>query len=114
MRGFYLDANGDVEIRKNDIAVASGLELNMQKICQVLRTNCGEWWANPKEGIPMRQILKKNPDMGRVRDCIRKAVLCVDPGLQLTAYSARAEGRMLVVDFSVSDGKLGASASLEV
>ena len=62
MRGFYLDANGDVEIRKNDIAVASGLELKMQKICQVLRTNCGEWWANPKEGIPMRQILKKNPD----------------------------------------------------
>ena len=62
----------------------------------------------------MRQILKKNPDMGRVRDCIRKAVLCVDPGLQLTAYSARAEGRMLVVDFSVSDGKLGASARLEV
>ncbi len=107
MRGFYLDADGDVEIRKIDIAVASGLELEMQKIC-------GEWWANPKEGIPMRQILKKNPDMGRVRDCIRKAVLCVDPGLQLTAYSARAEGRMLVVDFSVSDGKLGASASLEV
>lgn len=114
MKGFFLDEEGDVVIRNNDIAMAGGLELKLQKIRQVLKTNQGEWWANPKEGIPRRQMLKKNPDTGRVRDWIRKAILLVDPGLQLTACSFRTEGRALTVGFSVTDGSTEASASLEV
>lgn len=114
MRGFCLDKDGDVIIRKNDIVVTDGLELKMQKIRQVLLTNQGEWEFNPKEGIPRRQILKKNFEEGRIRDWIQKAILLVDSSLQLTAYSARVEGRRLIVDFSVSDSDAEASSSVEV
>lgn len=114
MKGFYLDADGDVVIQNHDVVMVNGLELKLQKIRQVLRTNQGEWRMNPQEGIPMRRILKKNPDMGRIRDCIRKAIFMVDSNLQLTNFFVQAKGRVLTIDFSISDGSREASDQVEV
>lgn len=63
MKGFALDESGDVKIMNNDISMVSDNELLIQKIRQVLRTNQGEWWLQPKEGAPVQKILKKAPNI---------------------------------------------------
>lgn len=114
MKGFYLDKRGDVVIAENDIVLTADLELKMQKIHQVLSTNQGEWWLDEQEGIPMQKVLKKNPNLGLIRDYIKKAILQVDSELQLESCEFRTEGRTLLVDFTVSDSQTSATMQLEV
>ena len=61
MKDFLLDSLGDVVISHHDIALVHGMDLLMQKLHQVLSTNNGEWWLDKEEGIPVREIVKKNP-----------------------------------------------------
>lgn len=59
MKGFALDEYGDVIIEQNDVKLTYDTELLIQKIRQVLNTNRGEWWLDPKEGIPVQKVLKR-------------------------------------------------------
>ena len=68
MKGFSVDIHGDVVMEKNDIKLVYGTDLLIQKIRQVLSTNRGEWWLDPKEGIPVQKVLRKNPNLAMVRD----------------------------------------------
>lgn len=84
MKCFALDESGDVVLNQNDIQMAQGTDLIMQKIRQVLRTNRGEWSFDEKEGIPVRKILKKNPNIAMIRDYVRSVIDQVDGSLQMT------------------------------
>lgn len=59
MKGFALDANGDLLIKKNDIQMIEGAELTRQTVKTVLSTNKGEWSLNIDEGINFKDILGK-------------------------------------------------------
>ena len=114
MKGFLVDIYGDVVMEKKDIKLVYGTDLLIQKIRQVLSTNRGEWWLNPKEGIPMQKVLRKNPNLAMVRDYVRNAVSQVDPSLQMTRCDIMTEGRMLRITFSVSSADADATAEVEV
>lgn len=83
MKDFLLDSQKDVVINRKDIVLVEGMGLTMQKLRQVLSTNNGEWWLDKEEGIPVREIIKKNPEPGKIRDYIQKAALQVDSSLNL-------------------------------
>lgn len=102
MKGFALDDHGDVVIEKDDVKLAYGTELLTQKIRQVLSTNRGEWWLDPKEGIPVQKVLKKNPNPAMVRDYVRSAISQVDKSLRMTCCDVVTEGRALTVTFTVA------------
>lgn len=114
MTGFALDGSGDVVMGRRDIETVSGTELLAQKIRQVLGTNQGEWWLDPKEGIPVREVLKKGPNPAMVRDYVRSAVAQVDASLELTRCEVTSVGRTLQVYFEVSGADGTASAGMEV
>lgn len=114
MKGFSVDIHGDVVMEKNDIKLAYDTDLLIQKIRQVLSTNRGEWWLDPKEGIPVQKVLRKNPNSAMVRDYVRNAVSQVDPSLQMTRCDIMTEGRVLRITFSVSSADADATAEVEV
>ncbi len=49
MKCFALDESGDVVLNQNDIQMAQGTDLIMQKNSPVLRTNRGEWSFDEKK-----------------------------------------------------------------
>lgn len=114
MKGFAVDSHGDVVIETNDIKLVYDTDLLIQKIRQVLSTNRGEWWMDPKEGIPVQNVLKKNPNIPMVRDYVRNAVSQVDQSLQVTHCDITAEGRTLRITFSVSGADTAVTAEVEV
>lgn len=114
MKGFALDDHGDVVIEKNDIKVVYDADLMIQTVCQVLRTNRGEWWLDPKEGIPMQKILKKNPNLAMVRDYVRSAIAQVDKSLQVTHCDITTQGRTLNIAFTAAGADRTVAAKLEV
>lgn len=114
MKSFAVDNHGDVVIEENDVKLAYDTDLLIQKIQQVLSTNRGEWWLNPKEGIPVQRLLQKSPNNAMIRDYVRSAIAQVDATLQMTSCEMQTDGRQLRIAFSVA-GKSGSSrAELEV
>lgn len=114
MKGFALDNHGDVVIKKNDIELLYDTDLLIQTICQVLRTNRGEWRLDPKEGIPMQKILKKNPNLAMVRDYVRSAIAQVDQSLQITRCDITTQGRTLNITFTAVGADETVTANMEV
>ena len=114
MKGFALDRQGDVVISGNDVRLAYDTELLTQKIRQVLGTNRGEWWLDPKEGIPVQKILKKDPNPAMVRDYVRSAIAQVDKSLQMTRCDIATEGRLLKITFAVSGTDGTGTVEMEV
>ena len=114
MKCFALDESGDVVLNQNDIQMAQGTDLIMQKIRQVLRTNRGEWSFDEKEGIPVRKILKNNPNIAMIRDYVRSVIDQVDGSLQMTRCDIATEGRVLKINFTVSGASGQTTAEMEV
>lgn len=114
MKGFALNEYGDTVIERNDIRLAYDADLVTQKIRQVLSTNRGEWEMNPKEGIPVRLVLKKNPNVAMIKDCIRSAVRQVDPALKITRCETGISGRTLNISFAASGKDIVIDAEMEV
>lgn len=102
MKGFFLDGRGDVAIEKNDIKMACETDHLIQKIRQILNTNRGEWLLDPKEGIPIRKILIKNPNLAMIRDYVRGAIAQADKSLRMTRCEIAREGRTLKITFDVA------------
>lgn len=114
MKGFAIDEQGDVIIEKNDVRLTYDTELLIQKIRQVMSTNRGEWWLDPKEGLPVQKILKKTPNLAMIRDYVRSAIAQVDKSLYMTRCDITVEGRTLRIAFTAAgtDGEL--KAEMEV
>lgn len=114
MKGFAIDQYGDVIIENNDVKLAYDTGLLIQKIRQILSTNRGEWWLDPKEGIPVQKVLRKNPNLALIRDYVRSAIAQVDKSLEMTRCDIAIEGRMLKISFSVSGTSGTETVEMEV
>ena len=114
MKGFAIDKYGDVIIEQNDVKLSYNTDLLIQKIRQVLSTNRGEWWMDPKEGIPLQKVLKKNPNQAMIRDYVRNAIAQVDKSLEMTKCDITAEGRVLKIRFEILGADGSAATEMEV
>lgn len=104
MKGFLLDSHGDAVIGEGDIKLAADADLLTQKIRQILGTNRGEWWLDSGEGIPVQEVLRKNPNQARIRDHIRRALKQVDKNLELLSCRFAVNGRKLQIEFTAKCG----------
>lgn len=114
MKGFALDDHGDVVFKNNDIQLAYDTDLLIQKITYLLRTNRGEWQLNQKEGIPMHEIIKKDPNLAKVKDYVRSAVSQADASLRVSDCKIETEGRKMKIRFTAANQKSQVSIGLEV
>lgn len=114
MKGFAVDEYGDVIIKKSDIQLTCDMDLLIQKIRQVLRTNRGEWWLDPKEGIPVQKVLRKNPNTAMIRDYVRIAIAQVDKSLEMPRCDITTEGRTLKIIIDISGPNGSATTKMEV
>ncbi len=105
MKGFELDENGDVYIEKTRMQMVDKKELLRQKVISVLRTNKGEWFLNPNEGIIFDNLLGKKKDDEIIRNEILDGLRQVDVTFELTGFECDfdRETRKLVINFSASN-----------
>ena len=96
-----LDANG------LDLAMVSGPDHTAMKIRQTLRAFQGEWWLDPKLGLPYYTSIlgQKSPDLQAIRG-IYAAAITACPGVQsLTALTVGFDNasRTYTVAFTALD-----------
>lgn len=91
MKGFALDANGDLLIENNDISLVVGDSLLQQKVQTVLRTNLKEWFFDWEQGIDFSNLLGKNTTAELVRHEIERGLAQVDASFEITEFSYTAD-----------------------
>lgn len=114
MKDFKLNEQGDVVFCDGAIHLTADESLLSQKIRQILSTNRGEWWLDAKEGIPVQEVLKKNPDKRLIRDYIRRAVRQADASLELKACEFETKGRNLFISFTAGNERQTVTVETEV
>lgn len=101
MKGFALDATGDVVISDNKISIVVGDELLRQKVWTVLRTNLKEWFFDWEQGIDYGNLLGRSTSEEMVRFEIERGLRQVDATFEITefVYSEDKNARSSVVTF---------------
>ena len=108
---FGLDANGDEYADATGLAMTGDLDGIRQQVMLRLGFFRGEWFLDEETGLPWyEEILVKNPNMIRIRDIFRTAILSV-PGIRAVTYlDVQFTGaRTVTVDFRADTdlGELG-------
>lgn len=108
MKGFMVNAGGDVVISDNEVMMVEGDELLRQTIQQVLGTNKREWFLNTGEGVDFSVMLRKRVDHGEIRAELQDGLRQVDEDLVLDEYSAKMSDREMTISFKAknSDGEV--------
>lgn len=117
MKGFLLDASGDIVIQNNEIQMAYGLELTMQTIKSVLLTKTGEWFLDWDEGIDRDLILgQKQVDNEAVKFVVQEGLSQVDENLIIDKLSCDYDKttRKLFVSCSVKNRNSGETFNVDV
>lgn len=105
MKGFALDENGDLEIKKGAIQMTNGEALRNQKIQTVLGTNKGEWFLNIEEGVDFSKLLGRNRTEEEMRFEVERALRQVDESIVLDELMTEKRGRTLRVKFKAHTEK---------
>lgn len=87
MKGFALDANGDVLIENGVISIVVGDSLLQQKVMTVLRTNLKEWFFDWGQGIDFDNLLGKGTSADLARYEIERGLAQVDSTFVITEFS---------------------------
>lgn len=87
MKGFAVDASGDVLIENGHISIVVGNELMRQKVMAVLRTNLKEWFFDWDQGIDFRNILGKGVGEELARYEVARGLAQVDSTFSITEFS---------------------------
>ena len=87
MKGFALDAKGDLLIENNEISLVTGESLTQQKVATVLQTNLGEWFFDLEQGIDRNNLLGKDINEELVRYEVERGLLQVDSTFNVTEFS---------------------------
>ncbi len=113
MRGFELDAQGDVVVGR-DIATVEDTEA--QNIRQLVNANKGEWFLSPEQGLPLQSLLTKIPS-GReaeywdlVRNSIQACLLQVDSTYRITAFEHSVDRQTRKATITFTAQKTGGEA----
>lgn len=67
MKALAIDENGDLFMEQGKLQEVSGVEEIRQRFRQLLRTNKGEWFLNPEEGLDYSTFWTKTPDEEAIR-----------------------------------------------
>lgn len=96
-----LNQANDIVIEENVIVLIDGRDEIAQTLRTRLRVFLGEWFLDTREGVPyFEEILKKNPDPGRV-DAIFKNEILTSPGVvELITFKLDITGRKLTLEFT--------------
>ena len=73
MRSLLLSEDGDLVIQRGDLVEVEGIDEIAQRFRFILRTNKGEWFLNPDEGIDFRVFWQKLPDEEEIRLALEDA-----------------------------------------
>lgn len=87
MKGFALDANGDVLIENGAISMAVGDELLRQKVWTVLHTNLKEWFFDWEQGVDFHHLLGKGVGEELARYEIQRGLTQVDSTFTITEFT---------------------------
>ena len=101
MKGFAMDANGDVLIENNEISIVVGDSLLQQRVLSILRTNLKEWFFDWQQGIDFSNLLGKAANEELARYEIERGLAQVDDTFVITefSYSVDASERRAKVAF---------------
>lgn len=86
MKGFALDANGDVLIENNEISIVTGDKLLQQKVWAILRTNLKEWFFDWSQGIDYNNLLGKGKNEELARYEVERGLSQVDETFTITDF----------------------------
>ena len=73
MKSLLLSEDGDLVIKRGDLVEIEGVDEIVQRFRFVLRTNKGEWFLNPDEGIDFQVFWQKLPDEEEIRLALEDA-----------------------------------------
>lgn len=101
MKGFAMDANGDVLIENNEISIVVGDSLLQQRVLSILRTNLGEWFFDWQQGVDFSNLLGKSTNEELARYEIERGLAQVDETFVITefSYDVDASARRAKVTF---------------
>lgn len=91
MKGFALDAAGDVVIENNEVQMVHDRELVRQKVNTVLGTNLREWFFDWDQGIDFSVLQGKNVNEELVKYEIEKGLKQVDETFEITEFNIQME-----------------------
>ena len=74
MKSLLLSEDGDLIIERGDFVEVEGVDEIVQRFRFILRTNKGEWFLNPDEGIDFKVFWQKLPDEEEIRLALEDAV----------------------------------------
>jgi hypothetical protein len=88
-----LDAQGDLEIVGDDLALINGDDAIVQDVAIRLQFFQGEWANDLRIGIPyFAEILKKSPNLLTARALLREAIVTTEGIESLTEFEFDFEG----------------------
>ena len=89
MSDIKLNTNtGDLESVNGDLVLAAGADAIAQHIKVRLRMFEGEWFLDPRQGLPyFRKILQKTPDVSSIGGIFRRAILDTPGVTSLSSFS---------------------------
>lgn len=90
--------NGDIVFEENNIALASGMDIQVQALRQILSTRLGEYFLNTEEGLDFEVFLgKKEIDEDEMMEALQSAAEQVDGFIEFTqiTYEYNEEKRNL-------------------
>ena len=73
MKSLLLSEDGDLVIERGDFVEIEGVDEIVQRFRFILRTNKGEWFLNPDEGIDFKVFWQKLPDEEEIRLALEDA-----------------------------------------
>ena len=91
MKGFALDASGDVLVEGGEISMVVGDSLLQQTVWSVLRTNLNEWFFDLNQGIDMSNLLGRQTSEELVRYVIERGLRQVDETFAIAEFSYTAD-----------------------
>ena len=66
-RALRLDREGDLVMERGQLQEIEGLDELVQRFRQLFRTNKGEWFLSPEEGLDRSVLFQKIPDEEEIR-----------------------------------------------
>lgn len=73
MKALALTTDGDLLMEHGQLQEVDGVDEVVQRFRQIVRTNKGEWFLNPDEGIDYRVFWQKLPDDEEIRLALEDA-----------------------------------------
>jgi hypothetical protein len=100
LRGFALDATGDLKLEAGDLVEIDGIAYTRQKLACRFRFFLGEWFLDKREGVPFfREVFVKNPNLDVIRAVFRRVAATTPGVLSVPRFEVRFDARARVLSF---------------